>query len=171
MRLDVPLRNESLTVKGHCHEIFCFWFFSWTSFPQPRIILLGPFQIFSQKFAAIFTSQGAPPVPMTPATKLKQVSTAQEANLPPVSTTPAANFATSFASVVDTGGKFATGVNNAGTNLPSVSTTLGAICHRYQWHQLQIWHRCQWHGWQIMGKISGCWDLKVSLKEKWLSMS
>jgi hypothetical protein len=27
------------------------------------------------------------------------------ANLPPVSTTPAANFATSFTSVVDTGGK------------------------------------------------------------------
>jgi hypothetical protein len=32
------------------------------------------------------------------------------ANLPPVSTTPTANFFTSFASVVDTGGKFATGV-------------------------------------------------------------
>jgi hypothetical protein len=36
------------------------------------------------------------------------------ANLPPVSTTPAANYAISFASVVDTGGKFATGVNNTG---------------------------------------------------------
>jgi hypothetical protein len=34
------------------------------------------------------------------------------ANLPPVSTTPAANFATSFA--IDTGGKFDTGVNNTG---------------------------------------------------------
>jgi hypothetical protein len=30
-----------------------------------------------------------------------------------VSTTPAANFATIFPSVVDTGGKFATGVNNS----------------------------------------------------------
>ncbi len=37
------------------------------------------------------------------------------ANLLPVSTTPAANFATSFASVVDTGGKFATGVNDTGS--------------------------------------------------------
>ncbi len=57
-----------------------------------------------------------------------------EANLPPVSTTPAANFATSFASVVDAGGKFATsvndtsgkfaaGVNDIGGNLPPVSTT------------------------------------------------
>jgi hypothetical protein len=36
------------------------------------------------------------------------------ANLPPVSTTPAANFATSFTSVVDAGGKFATRVNDTG---------------------------------------------------------
>jgi hypothetical protein len=36
------------------------------------------------------------------------------ANLPPVSTTPAANFDTSFTSVVDTGGKFATGVSDTG---------------------------------------------------------
>jgi hypothetical protein len=36
------------------------------------------------------------------------------ANLPPVSTTPAVNFATCFTSVVDTGGKFATGVNDIG---------------------------------------------------------
>ncbi len=35
----------------------------------------------------------------------------QVENLQPVSTTPAANFATSSASVVETGGKFATGVN------------------------------------------------------------
>jgi hypothetical protein len=33
-------------------------------------------------------------------------------------TTLAANFATSFASVVDTGGKFATGVNDTGGKLP-----------------------------------------------------
>jgi hypothetical protein len=43
--------------------------------------------------------------------------------LPPVSTTPVANFATSFPSVVDTGGKFATGVNDTGGNLPLVSAT------------------------------------------------
>jgi hypothetical protein len=36
------------------------------------------------------------------------------AKLPPVSTTPAANFVTSFACVVDTGGKFATGVIDTG---------------------------------------------------------
>jgi hypothetical protein len=53
-----------------------------------------------------------------------------------VSTAPAAKFTTSFTSVVDTGGKFATGVNDtsskfaAGVNdiggkLPAVSTTNG----------------------------------------------
>ena len=51
-----------------------------------------------------------------------------------MSTTPVANFATSFSSVVETGGKFATGVNDtggkfstrvndAGGKLPPVSTT------------------------------------------------
>jgi hypothetical protein len=50
------------------------------------------------------------------------------ANLPPVPTTPVANFATCFASVVDTGGKFATSVNNTGGNLLlPVSTTPEAI--------------------------------------------
>jgi hypothetical protein len=36
------------------------------------------------------------------------------ANLPLVLTTPAANFATSSPCVVDTGGKFATNVNDTG---------------------------------------------------------
>jgi hypothetical protein len=36
------------------------------------------------------------------------------AKLPPVSTTPAENFVISFASVVNPGGKFATGVNDTG---------------------------------------------------------
>jgi hypothetical protein len=65
--------------------------------------------------------------------------------LPTVSTTWAANFATSFASIVDTVGKFATDVNDNGGNMPPVSTTPLAICHRYQQHR-----------WQIMGTIPGC---------------
>ncbi len=82
--------------------------------PSPRVFLLDRFEFF-RKFAEIFASQGAPPV----------------------STTPVANFSTIFASVVDTGGKFAssvndaggkfaTGVNDAGGKLPPVSTTPAA---------------------------------------------
>jgi hypothetical protein len=59
--------------------------------PSPRVSHLDRFEFF-RKFAEIFASKGAPPV----------------------STTPAANFATSFASVVDTGGKFAAGINDTG---------------------------------------------------------
>jgi hypothetical protein len=44
--------------------------------------------------------------------------------------TPVANFATSSAGVVDTGGKFSTSVNDAGGNLPPVSTT-----HEANWEQ------------------------------------
>jgi hypothetical protein len=53
---------------------------------------------------------------------------------PPVSTTPVANFATIFASVVDTDGKFATSVNDVGGKLPPVSTTPTANCQRCKRH-------------------------------------
>ncbi len=71
--------------------------------PSPRILHWDRFKFF-QKFAEIIASQGAPPV----------------------SATLAANFSTNFTSVVDTGGKFATGVNDAGGKLPPLSTTPAA---------------------------------------------
>ncbi len=37
-----------LCLKGQCHEIFRFWFFSSISFPQPQSIPLGPFRNFSK---------------------------------------------------------------------------------------------------------------------------
>jgi hypothetical protein len=56
-----------------------------------------------------------------------------ESKLPPVSTTPAANFSTSFASVVDTGGKFATRVNHTGGKFAtSVNDTGGQQGNNYQ---------------------------------------
>ncbi len=121
--------------------------------PSPRVFRLERFEFF-QKFAEIFASQGAPPVSKTPV-----------ANLPPVSATPVEHFSTIFASVVDTGGKFATGVNDRrqichrcqrpAANLPPVSTTPVANCHRYQRHR-----------WQILATISGCSHLKMNLKAK-----
>jgi hypothetical protein len=98
-------------LKGQCHEIFCFKFFHESPSPKPLIITLGSFQIFL-KFAEIFASQSAPSVSTTPVVNLPPVSTTPAANLPLVSTTPAANFATSSPCFVDTGGKFATGVND-----------------------------------------------------------
>jgi hypothetical protein len=64
-----------------------------------------------RKFAEIFASQGAKPV----------------------STPPVANFATCTVDVVDTGGKFTTGVNVLpAENISLVSTTPVANCHPYQ---------------------------------------
>ncbi len=82
--------------------------------PHPRVFRLDCFDFF-RKFAETFASQDEPPV----------------------SATPAVNFYTIFASVVDscgkfatgvsdTGGKFATGVNDAGGKLPPVSTAPAA---------------------------------------------
>jgi hypothetical protein len=50
-----------------------------------------------------------------------------------VLTTPAANLGTSFASVVDTGGKFATGVNDTGGKFATgVNDTGGKYWEQYQ---------------------------------------
>jgi hypothetical protein len=108
-----PQKNEIgelqlLDLKGQCHEIFCFWFFFMNQFPpSSRVFHLDRFEFF-RKFANL------PPVSTTPAAKLPPVSTTPVANLPPVSATPVANFSTIFASVVDTGGKFAAGVVDTG---------------------------------------------------------
>ncbi len=98
--------NSSRLLKGQCHEIFCFWFFHESVFPQPQSIPFGPFRIF-QKIRG--------DIPKSRCTTSINDPLTQAAKLPPVSMTPAANFATSFASVVDTGG-----------NLPPVSKTPAA---------------------------------------------
>ncbi len=89
----------------------------------------------------IFASQGAPPVSMTgvvtPASNLPSVSTTPVANLPPVSTTMAADFATNTNDVIDTVGKFATGVNSTGGNLPPVSKT-PAVNLANNWNNIRL---------------------------------
>jgi hypothetical protein len=78
--------------KGTVSRVFLLLVFFMYQFPpSPRVSQWDRFEFF-RKFAEIFTSKGAPPV----------------------STTPVANFATSFSSVVDTGGKFATGIKDTG---------------------------------------------------------
>ncbi len=67
-------------LKGQCHKIFCFRFFSWITFPQAPE---NNIKVISNFFKNSLANQGAPPVSMT----------------------PVANFDTSSAFVVDTGGK------------------------------------------------------------------
>ncbi len=48
--INVFQRPNKIYLKGQCYEIFCFWFFSWISFPQALeyTVPLGPFRIFSK---------------------------------------------------------------------------------------------------------------------------
>jgi hypothetical protein len=92
---EVIIRN---LIKGTVSRDFLLLIFFMNQFPPSlRVSHFDLFKFF-QKFAEISASQGSPLV----------------ANLPPVSSTLAAKFATSFASIVDTGGKFSTGSNDTG---------------------------------------------------------
>ncbi len=136
----VHLRLVTVTLKGQCHEIFCFRFFSWIpQAPDNNIRIISKFFENSRRYLQFKVHhrcqrhrwQILPPFPLVLLTPV--------ANLPPVSTIPAAN-------------------------LPPVSMTPVANCDRYQRHRRQICRRCRWHRWQIMGTISGCRNLKVNLK-------
>ncbi len=103
-------------LKGQCHEIFCFWFFSWISFPQAPEYSIRAFSIFfenSRRYSQLKVDhryqrhrwqichryqrhrrQILPLVLLVlliPVENLPPVSTMPVANLPPVSTTPVAN--------------------------------------------------------------------------------
>jgi hypothetical protein len=63
-------------LKGQCHEIFDFWYFSLISFPQaqPLSVPLGPFRIFSKtRGDTVFAAQGLPPVSLTPVANAKNL--------------------------------------------------------------------------------------------------
>jgi hypothetical protein len=95
-------------LKGQCHEIFCFRFFSSITFPQGPENNIRSFRIFSKIRGDIRKSRCK--------SRCKFATGVNDTGgkLPPVSTTPAANFATSSACVVDIGGKFSTSVNHTG---------------------------------------------------------
>ncbi len=76
----LSVKLHPLLLKGQCHEIFCFRFFSWITFPQAPENNSRVIYNFFWKFEEIFAGQGAPPVSTTPL-----------ANLPPVLMTPVAN--------------------------------------------------------------------------------
>ncbi len=49
--------QSKTTLKGQCHEFFCFWFFYESVSPQPPSIPLGPFRIFSKSRGDIRSSR------------------------------------------------------------------------------------------------------------------
>jgi hypothetical protein len=111
--------------KDSVTRFFASCFFHESPSSKPLILTLGSFRIFSKIRGDIRKSRCTTGVNDT------------GGKLPRVSTTPAANFAPSSPCLIDTGGKFAIGVNNtggtfaagvndAGGKLPPVSTTPAA---------------------------------------------
>ncbi len=132
------------SLKGQCHEVFCFRFFSWITFPQApdtNIRIISNFFENSQRYSQVKVHHRC--------RRHRQQ-----------------NFATSSPCVVDSGGKFATGVNDTGGKFAAGVNDAGGKLPRYQRHRRQICHRCHWHRWQIIGTISGCIHMKVNLKVK-----
>jgi hypothetical protein len=104
---------SAVTLKGQCHEIFCFWFFYESVSPQPQSIPFGPLHIFLKIRGYIRKSRCTTGINNT-GCKIDAGINDTGGKFATVSTTPATNFANSFASVVDTGGKFNADVSDSG---------------------------------------------------------
>ncbi len=140
-------------LKGQCHEIFCFLFFSCISFPPaPEYHIMTVLNFFenSRRYSQAkvhhryqrhrrqichrcqrHRRQIATGVNDTGG-KLPPVSTTPAANLPPVSTTPVAILLPFSLVLLIPVANLPPVSTIPAANLPPVSMTPVAICHRYQ---------------------------------------
>ncbi len=132
--------KDEFLLKGQCHKIFCFRFFSWITFPQAPENNIRVISNFFLRNARCTTGVN------DTVAKLPLVSTTPAANFPPVSTTSAANLPPALLVLL-----------TPVTNLPP---------HQCQQYQRKICSRCQLRWWHIMGTLSGRRHLKVNLKVK-----
>jgi hypothetical protein len=109
---------------GQSHEIFCFCFFYESVSPQPQSIPLGPFQFFSKICGDIHKSRCTTAF-KDPFGKFATSANDTGSKIAAFINETGGKFATSFASVVDTSGKFATVSTIWAANLPP--------CLRCQW--------------------------------------
>ncbi len=157
-------------LKGQCHEIFCFWFFSWISFPPaPEYFSKTVSNFFKNshlnvchwcqrhrwQMEKIFNQKNFNNFVWSPLGSRGniyihfciQVHFQESAAwycshyLPPVSMTPVAN-------------------------LPPVSLIPVANCHRRRWQRRQICRRYRWHRWQICHR---CQQHKGNWWQNWLA--
>ncbi len=115
-------------LKGQCHEIFCFRFFSWIIFPQAPEITLGSFWIFLKIRREIRKSRCTTAVNDTGG-KIA-------------------------AGIKDTGGKFATGIIDTSGKFCLCCWHRWQICHRCQLYRWQICRSCQWCRWLVATGIN-----------------
>ncbi len=146
-------------LKGQCHKIFCFRFFSWITFPQAPendIRVISNFLENSRRYSQVKVHHRC-------RWHRWQIATG----------------------INDTGGKFATSINDTGGKFCHHFRLccwhwwqICRRCQRCRWqiatgineHRRQICHRCRWHRWQIMGTISAADTLKWTWRQKFIYM-
>ncbi len=133
--MNVILNARKRSLKGQCHKIFNFWFFSWISSPKLLSIPLGPFQIFSKIRGDIHISRCTTGVVDTGG-KWKKSSIIKVliilfGHLWEVELTYRYIFAFEF---------------TLRSQQPDI---VPIICHRCCWHRRQICRRYRRHRWQI----------------------
>ncbi len=132
-----------LTLKGQCHEIFCFWFFSWTSFPQASDYTIRAVSNFfenSRRYSQLKVCHWCQPHRWQLERTLPPASLTPVANLPPVSTTLAKMVEQFATGVADTGGKFVTGVvyTSGAPWLANISANFWKNSKRSKWKYLEL---------------------------------
>ncbi len=131
------------SLKGQCHKIFCFLFFSWINFPQPQSIPLGPFRIFSKIRGDIRSSR----LTTNGKWQMKKIFNLKNVN----------NFVgTPLDSRVNIYINFCLQFQLKLRYLqPDINPI---ICRRCRWHQWQICRWCRWYRWQFATGVGDTGD-------------
>ncbi len=148
--------SSIVSLKGECHEIFDFWFFSWISFPQATEYTSTAFSIFfensrrylrlkvhhrcqrQRQMEKIFKQKNFNNLVWAPLGS--RVTTYINFCLQVHFKVSAAWYCSHYLPPVST---------TPAANLLLVSLIPVAICHRRRWHRQQICRRYRWHRWPI----------------------
>ncbi len=146
---DIPAgdgNNKKLCLKRQCHEIFCFWFFSWISFPQASdytIRVVSNFFKNSRRYLQLKVCQRCQRHRWQMEKTFKQKKFNNFVWSPLGSRVNIyINFCLQFHFKVSAAWYCC-------HYFPPVLLIPVAICHRHRWHQWQICRRYRWHRWQI----------------------
>ncbi len=135
-------------LKGQCHEIFCFWFFSWISFPQASdytIRVVSNFSENSRRYSQLKVCHRCQ------RHRWQMAKTFKQKNFNNFVWTPLGSRVNKYINVcLQVHFKVSAAWYCCHyLPLPPVSLIPVAICHRHRWHRWQICRRYRWHRWQI----------------------
>ncbi len=156
----IPLKTHlfsrwSIPLKGQCHEIFDFWFFSWISFPQAceyTVTAISNFFENSRRYSRLKVRHRCQRHRWQMAFKQKNFNNFVWASLGSRVNiyinfclqvhlkVSAAWYCSHYLPPVST---------TPAANLPPVSLIPVTICHRRRWHRRQICRRYRWHRWKF----------------------